>query len=102
MEWSESPQPSIVHAFLAEASKAKCIFAIWYMMQLSIEPKLPLEYKEFQDVFSEEEANKLVLRGWQDHAIEIVGEPSYGLIYNLSEKELKMLQEYLAEALDRG
>ena len=32
----------------------------------------------------------------------MTGEPPYGLIYNLSEKELKTLREYLAEALERG
>ena len=102
MEWSESFQPLMVHAFLAEASKVKCIFAIRYMMQLFTELELPPEYEEFRDVFSEEKANKLVPRGRQDHTIEIDGEPLYDLIYNLLEKELKMLWEYLAEALDRG
>ena len=92
----------MVHAFLTEASKAKRIFAIWYTMQPSTELELPLEYEEFWDIFSEEEVNKLASRGWQDHAIEIVSKPPYGLIYNLSEKELKTLWEYLAEALDRG
>src|SRR5438034_6897758 len=72
------------------------------MMQLSTEPELPPEYKEFQDVFSEEEMNKLAPRGQQDHTIEIDGEPLYGPIYNLLEKELKTLWEYLAKALDRG
>ena len=32
----------------------------------------------------------------------MTGEPSYGSIYNLSEKELKTLWEYLAKALERG
>ena len=50
----------------------------------------------------EEEVNKLLLRGRQEHAIELTGEPLYGPIYNLLEKELKTLREYLAEALDRG
>ena len=50
----------------------------------------------------EEEANKLPLRGRQEYAIELTGKPPYGPIYNLSEKELKTLWEYLAEALDRG
>ena len=92
----------MVHTFLAEASKVKCIFTIQYMTQPSIEPELPPEYKEFRDIFSEEEANKLAPRGRQDHAIEIVGEPPYSPIYNLLEKELKTLWEYLAKALDRG
>ena len=74
-ERSESPQPLMAHAFLAEASKAKRIFAIRYTMQPSTEPELPPEYEEFRDVFSEEEANKLAPRGRQDHAIEIDGEP---------------------------
>jgi len=71
-------------------------------MQPSSELELPPEYEKFRDVFSEEEANKLALRGRQEHAIETTGKPPYGLIYNLSEKELKMLREYLAEALERG
>ena len=91
MKQSESPQLLIVHAFLAEVSKAKCIFAIWYMMQPSTEPELPPEYEGFQDIFSEEEVNKLVLRGQQDHTIEIDSKPLYSPIYNLSEKELKIL-----------
>ena len=46
--------------------------------------------------------NKLLLRGQQKHAIELTSKPLYGLIYNLLEKELKTLQEYLAKALDKG
>ena len=92
----------MVHTFLTEASKVKYIFTIWYMMQLSTEPELSPEYEEFWNIFSEEEANKLAPRGWQDHTIEIDSKPPYGPIYNLSEKELKTLWEYLAEALDRG
>ena len=62
-ERSEPPKPLMVHAFLAKASKARCIFAVRYMTQPSPELELPLEYAEFQDVFSEEEANKLAPRG---------------------------------------
>ena len=46
-ERSESPQPLMAYAFLTEASKAKHIFAIRYMTQLSIELELPPEYEEF-------------------------------------------------------
>ena len=61
--------------------------------------QLPLEYEEFQDVFSEEEANKLPPRGGPEHTIEMTMDPPYGPIYSLSKKELKVLQEYLDDSL---
>ena len=52
----------MVYAFLVEALKAKYIFTIQYMIQLSIELELPPEYEEFRDIFLEEEVNKLALK----------------------------------------
>jgi hypothetical protein len=57
--------------------------------------ELPKEYKEYQDVFSEDKANKLPPRGQPEHAIELTGDLPHGPIYNLSEKELKVLREYI-------
>ena len=63
---------------------------------------MPSEYEEYKNVFSEDAANELLPRGRPEHAIEVTGDPPYGPIYNLSEKELKVLRDYLREALERG
>ena len=65
--------------------------------------ELPPEYSDYRDVFSEKEANRLPPHVLHDYAIELKGgELPYGPIYNLSEKELKVLREYLSDALERG
>jgi hypothetical protein len=64
---------------------------------------LPPEYREYEDVFSEEAASQLPARGQLEHAIELEGgKPPYGPIYSLSEKELKVLREYLQDSLRNG
>jgi Reverse transcriptase (RNA-dependent DNA polymerase)/RNase H-like domain found in reverse transcriptase len=66
-------------------------------------PELPQEYAEFADVFSEAKAVMLPPLGGPEHAIKLEGgEPPYGPIYNLSEQELKVLCEYLRDAIERG
>ena len=42
------------------------------------------------------------MRGRPEHTIKTTSEPLYGPIYNLSEKELKVLREYLRDALAKG
>ena len=37
-----------------------------------------------------------------EHAIETTVDPPYGPIYSLSEKELKVLREYLDDSLRKG
>jgi len=37
-----------------------------------------------------------------DHAIKTTGDPPYGPIYNLSVNKLKVLREYLNDALAKG
>ena len=67
------------------------------------EVQLPSEYAENADMFSEANANMLLAGGPYDHAIDLEGrQPPYELIYNLSEKELKTLREYLQDSLQRG
>ena len=70
---------------------------------LDAEIDLPVEYEEFADVFSMEEADKLPELGRRTHAIETgKEEPPWGPMYNLSEKELKVLREYITENVEKG
>src|SRR6202022_2772400 len=70
----------------------------------SVSPELPLKYTDYADVFSEEEANRLPDENARQHSIDLIDgqEPPYGPIYNLSEKELKVLREYLETSLQNG
>ena len=70
----------------------------------SVEPELPQQYKEFEDVFSEENADSLPPLEGRQHAIELEGdtEPPYSSIYALSEKELGILREYLEASEAKG
>ena len=61
-----------------------------------LEVQLPSKYAEYADVFSEANANMLPAGRPYDYPIDLEGgQPPYGLIYNLSKKELKTLCEYL-------
>ena len=54
-------------------------------------------------MFSKANANMLPAGGPYDHPIDLEGrQPPYGPIYNLSEKELKTIHEYLQDSLQRG
>ena len=63
--------------------------------------QLPDKYKEYKDVFSKEEADKLPPYRNYDHKINLLPNtnPPFGPIYSLSEPELKALCEYLDENL---
>src|SRR5271169_1848055 len=68
-------------------------------------PKIPDEYKDFEKVFSESEADVLPLyHGRLDHHIPLEkgSKAVYGPIYNLSEPELKVLKEYVESYLAQG
>jgi Reverse transcriptase (RNA-dependent DNA polymerase) len=66
-------------------------------------PELPQEYVKFVDIFSEAKVVTLLPLGGPEHAIELEGgELPYRPIYNLSERELKVLHEYLRDAMERG
>lgn len=97
------PEPLKAGAFFRAATKTERLYFVRYVATAGEDvPELPPEYEEFRDVFSEDAANTLPPRGRPEHAIELTGDPPYGPIYNLSEKELKVLREYLKDALDRG
>ena len=61
---------------------------------------IPPEYTSYMDIFSTEKAGLLPTHKASDHAIDLDGkDPPYGPLYNLSNTELKVLQEYLNDAL---
>jgi len=60
---------------------------------------LLVELKEYEDVFSTKNANKLFLHEEHDHAIEITAESSYESLYNLLNTELMILRQYLNDVL---
>ncbi len=60
---------------------------------------LLVELKEYEDVFLTKSADKLSLHEDHDHAIEIIAESSYELLYNLSNTELVTLRQYLDDVL---
>ena len=65
---------------------------------------IPDALADFADVFDNERAGQLLQLKETDHGIKIHGdkEPPYGPIYKLSENELGVLREYLADALAKG
>ncbi len=60
---------------------------------------LLVELKEYEDVFSTESVDKLLLHEDHDHAIEITAELLYKSLYNLSNIELATLRQYLDDVL---
>ena len=107
-ELSTLPKVATEDQFSTSTQQAGCIYTIQYA---DIEPaearkpevQLPSEYAEYADMFSEANANILLAGGPYDHAIDLEGrQPPYGPIYNLSEKELKILCEYLQDSLQHG
>ena len=60
------------------------------------------ELEEYQDIFSTEEAGRLLLHISNEHAIETTTDPPHSPLYNLSNKELEVLRIYLDDALAKG
>ena len=58
-----------------------------------------IELKEYEDVFSTESVDKLLLHEDYDHAIEITAKSLYESLYNLSNTELATLRQYLDDVL---
>ncbi|KJZ68952.1 hypothetical protein HIM_11649 [Hirsutella minnesotensis 3608] len=67
-------------------------------------PEIFSAYREWADVFSEEEAARLPPLSGRSHPIDLEdGQiPPAGPIYNLSEHELLVLREYIASAQKKG
>ena len=66
--------------------------------------EVPKEYTDYTDVFSVEEAGCLPEHKNNDYIIDLIegGDSPYRLLYNLSGSELKVLREYLDNALTKG
>ena len=62
------------------------------------------DYKDYADIFSEERIHALPKHSKYDHKIELEPGtiPPFGLIYPLSESELRVLRKYLNEMLVSG
>ncbi len=60
---------------------------------------LLVELKEYENVFSTESVDKLLLHEDHDHAIEIIAKSSYESLYNLSNTKLAILRQYLDDVL---
>jgi len=68
------------------------------------EPRLPEELKDFEDVFSQIEADKLPPHRPFDHDIKLVpGKiPPFGALYPMSRTHLQALKEWLDDQLRKG
>ena len=102
---SEPSEVTDITTFCTAAAQTGCMYAVRYqptgptITMVSL-PDLPPKYQDFRDVLSEEVASQLPPHGPHDYAIEIEGSSlPYGPIYNLSERELKVLREYLQDSL---
>lgn len=75
------------------------------LAQASVLTQIPAAYKEYEALFREGPRTEALPRHqpW-DHEIPIEPgkEPTFGPIYQLSEKELKVLKEYIKENLEKG
>ena len=69
-----------------------------------LERKVPKEYHDYADVFSEGEAKVLPPHRSYDHKIDTVDneDPPFGKIYNMSTNELEALKSYIDEMLAKG
>lgn len=65
-------------------------------------PVIPLEYSDLAHVFSENTANTLPKHGDHDLCLETTETPLFGPLYNFSQNELEVLQEYIADNLTKG
>ncbi len=81
-----------------------CDLAGDVLMATGPEPTVPDAYEAYARVFSEADSESMPTHGPQDLAIELLysKQPPRGPIYNLSEKELATLRDYLETQLRRG
>ena len=66
--------------------------------------KLPTEYHDFYNIFSQADSDILSPHCPYDHKIPLIEEktPPWGLLYSISQDELKVLKKYLKENLSKG
>jgi hypothetical protein len=75
-----------------------------YEAHIAHNTRIPSALHEYTDVFDEAAAAAPPQFKISDHAIPLMEgkEPPYGPLYNLSSRELKLLREYLEQALHNG
>ncbi len=68
------------------------------------EPTIPKAYRDLADFFSPSNSNSLPPHRDEDHTVDLEPgkTPSFGLLYNLSEYQLKPLREYIDQNLAIG
>ena len=64
--------------------------------------KLPEKLREYEDVFSIEEVDRLSSHKERDYVIKTTAKPSFDSLYNLSNIELATLRTYLDDILAKG
>ena len=62
-------------------------------------PKLSEKLREYEDVFSTEEVDRLPSHEERNYAIETIAKPLFNSLYNLSNTELAALRTYLDDVL---
>ena len=81
------------------------IIALASKKHTDLATKLPTEYHEFLDVFSQKGADVLPKhRPRYDHTIELIEgkTPTWGLLYSMSADELKVLKAYIKKWLTKA
>ncbi|KAH7465047.1 hypothetical protein FOMA001_g16877 [Fusarium oxysporum f. sp. matthiolae] len=103
--------PISLQAVRLYSRRARCRFFTVTLEQIdralqnkSEDLRLPEELREFQDIFSPKEAEKLPPHRAGDHHIELIpgGKLPFGPLYGMSREELTALREWLDENLRKG
>jgi hypothetical protein len=100
-EMAEEPNAAFLGTLqLAVEAKAEFVLSA----EVAQPPSLPDALSSYQDVFEKDQATALPSHKLADHRIQIQEgkEPPYGPLYNLSERELRILRDYLRESLANG
>ena len=100
-------EESLVYAFLVldvDVNKGQRVYRLKtdaFRTELNINTaiKLPDKSKEYENMFSTEEAGRLPSHQGRNHAIETTAELLFGPLYNLSNIELAELRRYLDDTL---
>ena len=102
------PERDIIFQSPKRFSKATRDEEIFLMVASVVEeqetPNVPLQYRDYEDVFSAEEASKLPSEK-VNHEIQLrpgAGSPPYGPLYPCSATELNHLRQYLEEMQQKG
>ena len=96
----ESAKLLAIHPYKRELS-----VKVGNTLMLVMEPlQILTKYQVFTKIFSKKKANELPVHRTHNHTINLkgAGDPLFGLLYNLSGNELKVLQKYLADNLVKG